>query len=235
MASRPLIALVLLTLATIPASAHSGHNYGRLWIGPTTLDLTLAGLSGATPCDPSASSAVFLLDCTTAGPGAIIAVSDLDDTTPLDFAYGTCTVIPGSPNTANVVADSSYSYRCGVDRDDDGFLTNVDTSCGPAALPGTCSRDPDGFDDDSEYGSVNAVAPPWQAQIGSTINVCFRRDNAEGGFDWDDVAVYIALNAPYYETPVAAGFFTVGLSLTDATACQAGQIVSGHTHVDFIY
>jgi hypothetical protein len=179
MHARTLLALAILASTVIPVSAHAGHNYSRAIFAPT-------------------------------GPfvGAAIDVSDLDDSTPLSFAYGTCTVTPASPNTDNVLDGSPYSFTCGVDRDDDGFVTNVD-------LDG--AEDPSGFDDDFASGGVGSDGDR------STIDVCLRRDATGGGGDWDDVSVFVSANG----APVAAGVFDVALSLTDATSCSPGPSRTG--------
>ena len=224
--------MVVPTAALATGGSGHSHSYARLGaLGPTTVNIEFVGEFGIALCD--GTSTIGLIDCNTSGVGAIIGVSDLENTPPdIDhFAYGDCTVVPVGVNTNNII-DGAYSFSCGVDRDDDGFVTNVDVQCG--AVPPACSSDPDGYDDDSAGAQVDSNDDPE-----STIDVCFRRDrgttsgplDSSADHDWDTVAVFIAANIP--ELPADVGQFDITLNLTHDTACRSGENVSGHTHDDF--
>jgi hypothetical protein len=197
------------TLAAAPLAAAGTSSYHRDVLGPSAVNVETVATAGFAFCT---KVVVAALDCGTGGIGATIDVSDLNSAVAAgtdEFASGTCTVEPGSPNTGG-----AYGFICGVDRDDDGFVTNVDADG---------SQDPDGYDDDFAFGS----------DTDPTIDVCFRAD-ADGLLinripAWDFVHVFVALNVP--EVPAAVGFFAVDLTLTTyASACPNGANVSGHSH-----
>jgi hypothetical protein len=218
MNTKLILALAALVAVSGAASAYT-YNYSRDVFGPTTADITFVGQFGVAVCDASATVAV--IDCSTSGIGAIVDVSNIAST---DFVSGTCDVSTNNgANTHGVVA-GTFSYSCGTDRDDDGFVTNVDLSCVPPGLPGTCSSDPvDGFDDDS---TANTIVSNTAGS--GTAAVCFRSDNGEfvpaDAHTWDDFAVFIAINVP--SAPVDAGSFHVSIGVSAIASCTAG----GHTH-----
>lgn len=209
----PALPLLMASILLVPA-AQAG-TYHREVIGPSAVDVTGVGQFGVTgvgqfgfaACDNGSPALVALLACGTGGIGATIDISDLNASGPLLYAVGECSVEASGTNPGG-----GFSFLCGVDRDDDGFVTNVDTD----------SIDPDGFDDDF----AGAAAPSGSG----TVGVCFRSDGASstGPGSWDYMHVFIATNVP--QAPAAVGFFSVDVTLfpTFAAGC-----VSGHTHDDW--
>jgi hypothetical protein len=208
MSTRTSVALAALAvLLAVPAAAAGTHSYHRTVAGPGVVYATTMASAGVNYCDDNGTVAQQFnaLDCGMGGlGGAIIDVSDLPRT--YDFVSGTCSVSMATP--VDPATDGQFGFVCGVNRDDDGRLSNVDDR----------SSDPDGVDDD--------FASEARVRTGSaTVNVCFRRDltNA-GGADWDNVQVHVAMYNP--STSAAVGTFEVDLELTPVVACS----VSAHTH-----
>lgn len=162
-----------------------------------SLGTTGTATSTAAACDDVAGSVIPAVLCGTGGIGAIIDVTDLN---PAFKASGSCTVTQDSSLVSQTNGD--FAFTCGVDRDDDGVVTNADAS----------SSDALGFDDD--YGSGSASGPYGSASVA----VCFRAD-LDGSFD--DVDAFIAGNVP--STGGTSGTFDVDLTLTSDTSCSPSR------------
>lgn len=134
------------------------------------------------------------------------------------WAAGTCEVERESTLIAQTNGD--FWFLCGVDRDDDGAVTNAD---------GDGSSDPDGFDDDFVIEQVDG-----QLGRGSAI-LCFRADRTatgtanggKAGAAWDMMDAVIGMNVP--QPTMAAGTFRLDISLTTSNTDTCGS-VSGHSH-----
>ena len=224
-----LLAIAALLLAAPAVATHSG-SYHRDSLGPTTVNIQALAELGISLCDDTLGSVATGLLCGSGGVGAIIALDGSAGNGEADlnhngataanpaggyvWAQGTCQVT----QTSAIVppANGAFSFTCGVDRDDDGFVTNVD-------LDG--SADVDGFDDDLAGSTVSG---PYGS---GTVPVCFRPDGgfAGGWFgaSWDHMFVFIAFNVP--TTSMAVGLFAVDVDLsTKNVSCSINN--SGHTH-----
>ncbi|MFA5944071.1 MAG: hypothetical protein WC876_06355 [Candidatus Thermoplasmatota archaeon] len=190
-------ALMLAAPATVAGTYH------RDSVGPTTVNIDQLGEFGISLCDDTVGALVPALLCGTGGVGAIIDISGESGNT----VEGTCAVAQDSAIVSQTNGD--FSFSCGVDRDDDGFVTNVDTTAPDA------DNDPTTIEWDDDYAGATVSGP-----MGSgSVNVCFEQDVGASGFD--DVAVFIAVNVP--STSVAVGTFDVDLSLTTNTCTPSGH------------
>jgi hypothetical protein len=144
--------------------------------------------------------------------GVPVSISTAAIPTSYDFASGTCDAESLPPFFGDFV------LQCGTDRDDDRLVTDLDVRCPGGGALGSCSTDPDGFDDDFADGASVAGKV--------SLSVCFRRDNQEGGGDWDDVQ---ALILPGNGAP-PTDLVKVTLTLTEANSCPFPGNVSSHTH-----
>lgn len=193
------------------SGAVSASSYHRDVVGPGVLYATALASAGTNYCDDTLGSIFPALLCGTGGFGG--ATIPLDgsageaDLNPATMVSGTCTVTLSSAVVPATNGD--FRFVCGVDRDDTGGLTNVDSS----------SSDPDGFDDD--FAAVNVSGPNGSG----TANVCFRAD-LDGAFD--TAQVHVAAYAP--GSSVAVGTFSVDLDLSpDATCTPSGHGGGGNT------
>jgi hypothetical protein len=192
MNNKLIIGIAALLLA---APASMAADYYRVSSGPDTVNVAaLAGL-GIRLCDDGVlGQTVPALLCGTGGFGTII---------PLDGSAGEADLNPavaasGSCKVRQLDGNGEFSFSCGVDRDDDTFVTNLDPT----------STDARGYDDD--FSDSDAIASGDQG----SVNVCFRED-LDGAFD--DAEVFIAMNVPSTSAPV--GTFCIELSLTATTGC----------------
>src|SRR5687768_13563735 len=114
-----LLILAVATLAGLAgvAGAHVAtvadphpHTWLRIPVGPSAVDVPLAGIHGLAFCD----ARFFLLECHTAGLSATFDVGDMNKAAQDDFAYGLCEVHPSSNSNTHHFRPGSYSFRCGV-------------------------------------------------------------------------------------------------------------------------
>jgi hypothetical protein len=210
--------LKLLTAAALLLAAPAGlatSYYHRDVAGASGVNLVAIASAGVASCDDS--FALFPASaCAWGGLGAVIALDGSAgngeaDLNPAWQVSGTCTVDQSSPLLS--FTEGEYSFLCGVDRDDDGVITNMDPT----------SFDWRGFDDDFETGSGSWWGP-------SSVSVCLRADAPEGGWGFDDMEVIIQANVP--STTVAVGAFAVDVALAPDSYCSpspwsAGTPVAG--------
>jgi hypothetical protein len=200
MNTKLIVGMAALLLA---APAAMASDYYRSSLGPTTANVTGVASVGVSfchnelPVDPLPGAL-----CGTGGVGAIIALDGSageKDLNPATKVSGDCTV---SLSVAIGGLDGNFTFSCGVDRDDDGFVTNVDASS-------TEVRETDGtkYDDDSTADVAG----------GTTATVCFREDIGDiiAGSGFDEMAVFIAINVP--STDVGAGTFDINVNLASGT------------------
>jgi hypothetical protein len=193
MDSKLVVGLAALLLGS---SAGLAADYHRDSIGPS-VNSNVIRLSD---CDDGVvGQTVPALLCGTGGVGAIIALDGSAgngeaDLNPAIAVAGTCKV---QQTSAIGPSGGGFSFTCGVDRDDDTFVTNVD----PTSTSGQ------GYDDD--FFNSPAVAGGAQG----SVDVCFRED-LDGSFD--DAAVFIAANVD--PAGPAAGTFSIDLSLASGGA-----------------
>jgi hypothetical protein len=175
----------IVAVLLIAASAAMASDYHRDAIGPTTVNVYGFGVQ-----DFGAGG--FSV------PIALDGSAGEKDISTLTKVSGDCTASPATP-------DGEFSFSCGVDRDDDGFVTNVDASS-------TEVRESDGtkYDDDST-GDVAG---------GAAATVCFREDVGDllAGSGFDEMAVFIAINVP--STDVGAGAFVIDVNLAASSTCS---------------
>lgn len=220
MAFRLRLALLASLLFAPAGLASVSETFERDAYGPTAVRSD-AGWSGFAFCVQS-------VQCPDSGLGAIIALDGTAKSSEQDlnengrhapnpagsyvWAEGTCTV-----RRYVTYASGPFSFVCGVDRDDDGAVTNADFSG---------STDVDGFDDDFAARTVGA------SSSGGAVNVCFRADAGPSGASWDTMSVFIASNLPSVQgaswSSGAVGLFEVEVELTTRSACSTNS--SGHTH-----
>ena len=201
--------LAMAALLAVP-TALGGAPYHRDSIGPTSVNIAGLGEFGVSVCDNGDPPLVAIIACGTGGIGAIIAVNETGG----DWFDGTCSVEPGAPNTGGF-----YGFTCGTDRDDDIFVTNIDADSNDAT---------DEYDDDFASGNETV----------SMIPICFRSDISAADDDttngddneFDDFAVFIAINVP--EFPAAVGFFSVDIAGASGDGC-GGDNASSHNHANF--
>lgn len=220
---RTLAPLAVLLLLLAPAALGATGFYHRDVVGPSASYNTMTGTwHGHAQCDYAGSNP--LSSCPSTGTGATI---DLDDPSGDLNDNGAFTANPAAGNVwASGTCEAGYPgapaflFLCGVDRDDDGAVTNVDPTSG----------DPDGFDDDFDGMSVPSGS--------GLLDVCFRADggaltpSSTLGASWDNLHVFIAQNVPGPST--AAGVFSVDVALsTRASGCPSGQ-ASGHSHDSWV-
>jgi hypothetical protein len=113
---------------------------------------------------------------------------DVTALNPAVMVEGTC-----AADAAAALRPGEFTFACGVDRDDDGFVTNIDLS----------TNDWRGFDDDFEVGTSTAGRV--------TLAVCFRED-VDGAFD--DVLAFVR---PLAGQAMPVGGVTVSIDLAPAS------------------
>jgi hypothetical protein len=197
-----LIAAAAVLFLAGPAALAS--DYHREALGPTTVNAQAVAAAGISLCDNTVGSINPAFLCGQGGVGAIIALDGSTgekDLNPAAKVSGTCNVALAA---AVGGLSGDFSYSCGVDRDDDGFVTNFDAT----------TADSRGFDDDSTGNVAKGV----------TASVCFRED-LDGAFD--DMAIFIATNAP--STSASAGTFDIDVNLAADTGCTPNGFEGGAT------
>jgi hypothetical protein len=224
------LALLLCTASAVPlATAYTGY---RLAVLQGSADAPALLTAGAVTCDRSGllvqdscdyggvGGARFSdIGCWTGWPGC------LDEA--YGFAHGTCTADVAVPLP---VTPPSGFFVCGTDRDDDFLVTNVD-------LTGTDDWSCNWGTGTDCYDDEFAEAP-----LGDTINVCFTRDrgtfdpldpNVASG-DWDDIFVFVGLNAPSSPPGPSVLAADVILDLVNDTSCGSPSLSrSGHDDQDW--
>jgi hypothetical protein len=219
---RPLAAAAALLLLAAPvALATISQQYAREVLGPSG-ERTAGSWRSTATCDPGPTPSPYMHCFDHGVGGAVIDVSNLNEngagaTDPaggLVWASGQCAARQTGAPAWTAVGD--FAFLCGVDRDDDGLVTDHDVA----------ATDPDGFDDDF----AGTVVPSGSQ---GSMDVCFRADGgsltASGtlGASWDVAFVFVARNAA--STSHAEGTFLVELALTTRGDGCPGN-ASGHTH-----
>jgi hypothetical protein len=180
--------LLLVLSATAMFAGGSTYYYGPFAQGPTSIN----------PGQP-----VGIV-----GIGAVIDVSNIATST--NYVSGTCDVQQVTAPDSGTIGP--FSYMCGADRDNDGFVTRFDMS--NAALGHWNTGSPAGHDDD--FAGTDVAA----GNQGS-VPICFRADVNSlvivDGYPmyaiWDTFEVFIALNVA--STAVAFGGFAITIQVAD--------------------
>jgi hypothetical protein len=208
---------------TSPTGGSGPYTYQRESTGATMVRSGM-GDFGFAACDQGVVASLFpAVDCRSGGLGAIIDVSNIATST--NYVSGTCEV--EETDALNLLGFGPFSYVCGVDRDNDWFITNVDASS--TAVGDKNDGSPDGgntpWDDDFASEDVS-----WQEP--GSVGICFRADVDSGpivngyptnGF-WDTFTVFIAINAE--STHIALSTFEIHIDV--AATGNGGCTPSSH-------